>query len=82
MWGWAVAHAADSLNRMHPPVAVAGHEGKSRLRIAYPSVTEDKEMRNHKPFLSLCFKKLPDCENGSKFKLAASRTLRVPEVRS
>ena len=68
MWGWAVAHAADSLNRMHPPGAVAGHEGKSRLRIAYPSVTEDKEMRNHKPFLSLCFKKLPDCENRSNFK--------------
>jgi hypothetical protein len=67
MWGWAIRHATDSTNRMKPPVAVLGHEGKSRLRIAYPSVTLAKEMRTHKPFLCLCFKTLPKTERGSNF---------------
>jgi hypothetical protein len=68
MWGWAVQHAADSCNRMHPPVAVLGHEGKSRLRIFYPSTTQDKEMRTHKPFLCLAFKTIPEAERRSNFK--------------
>jgi hypothetical protein len=67
MWGWAVLHSTDSTNRMKPPVAVLGHEGKSRLRIAYPSVTQAKEMRTHKPFLSLAFKTKPKPELGSNF---------------
>jgi hypothetical protein len=65
MWGWAIRHATDSVNRMRPPQPIAGHEGKSRLRIAYPSVPADKEMRTHKPFLSLCFKSKPKNERGS-----------------
>jgi hypothetical protein len=56
MWGWAVLHATESVNRMKPPSPILGHAGKSRLQISDPSVTAEKEMRNHKPFLCLGFK--------------------------
>jgi hypothetical protein len=67
MWGWAVLHCNDSTNRMHPPQPVAGHEGKSRLEIADPSVTAEKLMRTHKPLLCLCFKTVPMKMRGSNF---------------
>ena len=67
MWGWAAQHGGDSANRMHPPVPVVGHEGKSRLSIAYPSVTHESEMRNHKPFLSLAFVTAPRSTRGSNY---------------
>jgi hypothetical protein len=71
MWGWAVQHSADSANRMPPPHPLPEHEGKSRLRIMDPSVTLDKEMRTHRPFLCLCFKTRPKPELGSNFNVRA-----------
>ena len=67
MWGWAVRHSTDSTNRMRPPKVVPGHEGKSRLRIVNPTMTLDKEMRTHKPFLCLSFKTIPKQQRGSNF---------------
>jgi hypothetical protein len=70
---------------MKPPVAVPGHEGKSRLRIAYPGVTLAKEMRTHKPFLCLAFKTLPKPERGSNFNPRAEPCiylLYVPEKKA
>jgi hypothetical protein len=68
MWGHAVRHSTDSTNRMEPPHVIAGHEGKSRLRIIDPSMTEAKEMRTLKPFLCLAFKTVPLVERGSNLK--------------
>ena len=67
MWGWATEHAADSRNRTPPPRPVPGHEGKTRLRIAFPAVTEEKELRTLKPFLCLCFKTVPKAKRGANF---------------
>jgi hypothetical protein len=67
MWGWACRHSADSANRMRPTRVVPGHEGKSRLAIMDPTVTLEKEMRTHRPFLCLVFKTLPKPELGSNF---------------
>jgi hypothetical protein len=72
MWGWSIMHATAGTNRMRPPVTVVGHEGKSRLRIAYPGVTEAGEMRTQKPFLCLAFKTLSEVERGSNFDPRAS----------
>jgi len=66
MWGSACIHATASTNRMHPPKPVPGHEGKSRLRIIDPTMTLEKEMRNHKPFLCLGFVRINI--TGSNFK--------------
>jgi hypothetical protein len=52
---------------MKPPSPILGHEGKSRLQISDPSVTAEKEMRSHKPFLCLEFKTKPKNELGSNF---------------
>jgi hypothetical protein len=67
MWGHAIQHSTDSTNRMKPPFPVQGHEGKSRLRIAYPGVTQSSEMRTHKPLLCLSFRTKPEAERGSNF---------------
>ena len=67
MWGWAVQHAADGANRMPPPRRIPEQEGKSRLRIAFPAMTREKEMRTLKPFLCLCFKTVPKAQRGSNF---------------
>ena len=67
MWGWAVEHSADSVNRMQPSHPVPGFENMSRLRIMDSSMTPLKEMRTHRPFLCLCFKTKPPPERGSNF---------------
>ena len=67
MWGWAVQHAVDSANRMPPPHRIPGQEDKSRLRIVFPAMTREKEMRTLKPFLCLCFKTVPKAQRGSNF---------------
>ena len=67
MWGAAVLHATDGINRTRPPVTIPGHEGKTRLRITDPAVTPAKEMRTQKPFLCLFMKSKPAPERGSDF---------------
>jgi hypothetical protein len=59
-WGHAVHHSNDSLNRSPPATPVPGKEGVSRLRLNQPTMTLEQELRNHKPFLCLCFKTTPD----------------------
>ena len=56
MWGWAAKHTRAALNCMKPPKEVPGHEGKTRLCISDPSMTEAKQMRTMKPFLCLAMK--------------------------
>ena len=60
MWGHAVCHSMDSYNCRLPANPVAGKEGISRLRLSQPTITAENERRNHKPFLSLCFKTQPE----------------------
>lgn len=67
MWGWAVLHSTESVNRTYPPKPIPGYEGKSRLRIANPTISAEKEMRTQKPFLSLAFKTKPKNQLGSNF---------------
>jgi hypothetical protein len=67
MWGWAVLHSVDSANRMRPPHVRPGFEGKSRLRMMYPEMTIEKEMRTHRPFLCLAFKTIPIAERAANF---------------
>ena len=59
MWGWSVKHSEDAVNRLEPSHPVPGHEGKSRIMIADPSMTLAKSMRTLHPFLSLAFKTVP-----------------------
>jgi hypothetical protein len=59
-WGHAIHHSNDSLNRSPPSTAIPGKEGMSRLRLCQPTLTLEQEMRNHKPFMCLCFKTTPD----------------------
>ena len=71
MWGWAILHAAASINRLPPPHLIPGYEGMSRLRIMDPSVTIEKEMRAHWPFLCLVFKTKPKPQLASNFNARA-----------
>ena len=85
MWGWAVEHSADSANRMPPPRPVPGHEGKSRLRIAFPAMTREKEMRTLKPFLCLAFRTVPKAQRASNFNPRANACVHlrwVPEKKA
>jgi hypothetical protein len=52
---------------MKLPCPILGHDGKSRLQISDPSVTAEKEMRNHNSFLCLGFKTKPNNELDSNF---------------
>lgn len=67
MWGWAVLHSADSTNRLEPSRPVPGYEGMSRVGVVDSSMTPEKEMRNHRPFLSLAFKTIPKALRGADF---------------
>ena len=67
MWGWSVKHSEDAVNRLEPSHPVPGHEGKSRIMIADPSMTLAKSMRTLHPFLSLAFKTVPMAERGANF---------------
>ena len=72
MWGWAVQHACDSINRLRPPGSVPGPHDKSRLRLLRPEVLESSEMRTQKPFLCLAFKMVPLVMRSADFEQRAN----------
>ena len=77
MWGWAVKHSGAAVVRLYPPVAVPSMEGRSRLRILRPTMTEEQEARTQHPFLCLCFKTVPHKERGSNFDWRANPCLHL-----
>ena len=77
MWGWAVRHSGHALNRLHPPFTAPGMEGRSRLRVLRPNITEKQEARTQHPFLCLCFKTVPHKMRGSDFNWRAHPCLHL-----
>jgi hypothetical protein len=67
MWGWAILHARDSINRLPSTRPVPGYEGLPRICIIDPSMTAQKALRTLHPFLCLAFKTVPMADRGADF---------------
>ena len=67
MWGWAILHARDSINRLPSTRTVPGYEGQPRICIIDPSMTAQKALRTLHPFLCLAFKTVPMADRGADF---------------
>ena len=77
MWGWAILHAVDSINRLEPSHPVPGHENKPRICIVDPSMTPEKALRTLHPFLCLAFKTVPMADRGADFNPRANPCLHL-----
>jgi hypothetical protein len=72
MWGWAVLHTRDVINRLQPPRPVPGYEGLPRICIIDPSMTAQKALRTLHPFGCLVFKTIPKVHRAANFQPRAT----------
>jgi hypothetical protein len=77
MWGWAILHARDAINRLEPSHPVPGHKGKIRICIVDPSMTLEKALRTLFPFLCLAMRTVPMPERGANFEPRAEPCLHL-----